>query len=389
MAAFFVLLRASGVSPDWQIVTALAAFVLGIVCLVRLASRLMRKLIWRLRNRLIVAYLFIAVVPIVLILTLAYAAGYVLVGQVAAYFVRTACRPGRTACCGRPKISSPGDWATRRPGGQRRRPGARRKRRPGRRPAQVPGPGQGDSAPTAGAAEAATPPWDRSRPGPRPGRGRHPAGLHVLYAPHPGGQVPRFRDIGHRPGGDPLSRGFHPYPPPASRMGARQRSGFPAGRRRPAPLHVGPRGGNRARRRRGHRPLSGDQRCARPSWTALEVRQHQAAARRGRRDLRTGVAGSARAGPAKCARSRRQRHISLADLFVGVSHRPDHRPAGGDRAHERGAGHHLRAEARTAVPAERHGANVFHRRNRPVSVRRDRFAVDRHQAQPHHDRRRT
>ena len=34
----------------------------------RLARRGMRKAIWRLRNRLIAAYLFIAVVPIVLIL---------------------------------------------------------------------------------------------------------------------------------------------------------------------------------------------------------------------------------------------------------------------------------------------------------------------------------
>ena len=89
LAAIFVLLKVFGVSPDWQIFTALAAFVVGIVCLVRLASLVLRKAIWRLRNRLIVAYLFIAVVPIVLILTMAYVAGYVLVGQMAAYFVRT------------------------------------------------------------------------------------------------------------------------------------------------------------------------------------------------------------------------------------------------------------------------------------------------------------
>ena len=90
LAAIFVLLEVSGVSPDGQVLTALAALVVGIVCLVRLGSRLLRKAIWRLRNRLIVAYVFIAVVPIALILTLAYAAGWTLVGQVAAYFVRTA-----------------------------------------------------------------------------------------------------------------------------------------------------------------------------------------------------------------------------------------------------------------------------------------------------------
>ena len=47
----------------------------------------MRNLIWRLRNRLIVAYLFIAVVPIVLILALMLVTSYALVGQMAVYLV--------------------------------------------------------------------------------------------------------------------------------------------------------------------------------------------------------------------------------------------------------------------------------------------------------------
>ena len=45
------------------------------------------KLIWRLRNRLIIAYLFIAVVPIVLIAALAGVAIYGLTGQMASYLV--------------------------------------------------------------------------------------------------------------------------------------------------------------------------------------------------------------------------------------------------------------------------------------------------------------
>jgi len=85
----YALLRITGLSPTWQFLTALAAFVFGAITLIRLTFALTRKAIWRLRNRLIAAYLFIAVVPIVLIVTLAGLAGYTLVGQVAAYFVRT------------------------------------------------------------------------------------------------------------------------------------------------------------------------------------------------------------------------------------------------------------------------------------------------------------
>jgi sigma-B regulation protein RsbU (phosphoserine phosphatase) len=89
LLAVYALLKVTGLSPTWQFLTALAAFVFGSIALVRLAYGLMRKAIWRLRNRLIAAYLFIAVVPIVLILLLAGLAGYTLIGQVAAYFVRT------------------------------------------------------------------------------------------------------------------------------------------------------------------------------------------------------------------------------------------------------------------------------------------------------------
>jgi sigma-B regulation protein RsbU (phosphoserine phosphatase) len=46
-----------------------------------------RRVIWRLRNRLIVAYLFIAFVPIVLIVILVAIGGYSLVGQLAVYLV--------------------------------------------------------------------------------------------------------------------------------------------------------------------------------------------------------------------------------------------------------------------------------------------------------------
>jgi len=52
-----------------------------------LTIRLLRKAVWRLRNRLIVTYMFIAVVPIVLIAALASMGGYLLISQLAVYLV--------------------------------------------------------------------------------------------------------------------------------------------------------------------------------------------------------------------------------------------------------------------------------------------------------------
>lgn len=52
-----------------------------------LAVRLLRQTVWRLRNRLIVTYVFIAMVPIVLIATLAALGGYLLVNGLAVYLV--------------------------------------------------------------------------------------------------------------------------------------------------------------------------------------------------------------------------------------------------------------------------------------------------------------
>ncbi|HXS96909.1 MAG TPA: PP2C family protein-serine/threonine phosphatase [Candidatus Limnocylindrales bacterium] len=90
--AVYLLLRFSGISPGTQLLFGLAGFLLGIAAVFRLARRVMKEAIWRLRNRLIVAYLFIAVVPIVLILTLAAIAGWVLIGQMAVYLVNTELR---------------------------------------------------------------------------------------------------------------------------------------------------------------------------------------------------------------------------------------------------------------------------------------------------------
>ena len=94
MGAAFLLLLAlnlllSAFAPQ-RVLTSLitlAVYVTGFLFGLQLLRRNVRRIIWRLRNRLIVAYLFIAFVPIVLISILVAIGGYVLVGQVAIYLV--------------------------------------------------------------------------------------------------------------------------------------------------------------------------------------------------------------------------------------------------------------------------------------------------------------
>src|SRR5579884_1412977 len=64
-----------------------AAILLGIAVAFRFARGAMKKAIWRLRNRLIAAYLFIAVVPVVLITALLCLAGYAVIEQMSIYLV--------------------------------------------------------------------------------------------------------------------------------------------------------------------------------------------------------------------------------------------------------------------------------------------------------------
>jgi sigma-B regulation protein RsbU (phosphoserine phosphatase) len=85
LIAVYAVLYFSGIAAGLASLLALASFALGMVSLIRLLRRSTRKVIWRLRNRLIVAYLFIAVVPIVLILALVGVAAYAIIGQMAVY----------------------------------------------------------------------------------------------------------------------------------------------------------------------------------------------------------------------------------------------------------------------------------------------------------------
>ncbi len=63
------------------------AFVTGVWLAYRVFRAVLRKVVWRLRNRLLVTYLFIAIVPIVLILTLAAISAASLFSQFAVYLV--------------------------------------------------------------------------------------------------------------------------------------------------------------------------------------------------------------------------------------------------------------------------------------------------------------
>lgn len=82
----FVFVRTAGRSPlsGWL---GLFAILLGLAVAFRISHRYIKTAIWRLRNRLIVAYIFIAVVPVVLVTTLLGLAGYAVIEQMSIYLV--------------------------------------------------------------------------------------------------------------------------------------------------------------------------------------------------------------------------------------------------------------------------------------------------------------
>ena len=83
---FMLLLLAADsftTSSGLKFLAAAGVFVTGLW----LSIRLLRQAVWRLRNRLIVTYVFIAMVPIVLIATLAALGGYMLINGLAIYLV--------------------------------------------------------------------------------------------------------------------------------------------------------------------------------------------------------------------------------------------------------------------------------------------------------------
>jgi len=72
-----------------RLVLEIASIAAGLWLAIRLLRLVARQAVWRLRHRLLVTYLFIAVVPLILIAGLATLGGYILVHQLAAYLVTT------------------------------------------------------------------------------------------------------------------------------------------------------------------------------------------------------------------------------------------------------------------------------------------------------------
>jgi sigma-B regulation protein RsbU (phosphoserine phosphatase) len=80
-------LLSRGTPRGWWFLFWLSLLVSGIYYLARLVSFVRNRLLWRLRSRLIVTYLFIAVVPIILIILLVVIGAFIINGQFAAFLV--------------------------------------------------------------------------------------------------------------------------------------------------------------------------------------------------------------------------------------------------------------------------------------------------------------
>src|SRR6202142_2020219 len=78
LVVLYLALRVAGIS---NLVLRLAVYTAAFGLAIRLYRAVSRKLIWKLRNRLIFAYIYIAVVPVVLISTLVVRGDWAVVGQ--------------------------------------------------------------------------------------------------------------------------------------------------------------------------------------------------------------------------------------------------------------------------------------------------------------------
>jgi len=85
--AYEALDRLAGVALPLDGLLTLVFFTLAFFVGIKYLFRLFRRTVWRLRNRLILAYVFIGVVPITLILVMLGLGMYILMGQVATYLM--------------------------------------------------------------------------------------------------------------------------------------------------------------------------------------------------------------------------------------------------------------------------------------------------------------
>ncbi len=90
-AALYVIFRLVGWARGRAVfgtgVVGVILFVGAVLLGFRLLGRLRRLILWRLRNRLLVTYVFIAVVPVVLIVAMVVVSGYLMFGQLGAYLL--------------------------------------------------------------------------------------------------------------------------------------------------------------------------------------------------------------------------------------------------------------------------------------------------------------
>ena len=85
--AYEALERLASITLPLDSLLNLVFFTLALLVATKYLFRLFRKTVWRLRNRLILAYVFIGVVPITLILVMLGLGMYILMGQVATYLM--------------------------------------------------------------------------------------------------------------------------------------------------------------------------------------------------------------------------------------------------------------------------------------------------------------
>lgn len=100
LLVLYLVLRFASPAGSLILLVQLGLTATGLVAAVRLLRIWARETIWRLRNRLIVAYLFIAVVPVVVILVIVGISAYFLTGQMALYLVTTELEQHRSSLVG-------------------------------------------------------------------------------------------------------------------------------------------------------------------------------------------------------------------------------------------------------------------------------------------------
>lgn len=113
--AIYATLAMLGVTGPSRAVLKLVLAVLGFWLAIRISRAVVKQMLWRLRNRLIVAYFFIAVVPIILITLLAGLGVALVGGQISIYLVTSElegeqCRCAQAVTCSHGTLMARHGW---------------------------------------------------------------------------------------------------------------------------------------------------------------------------------------------------------------------------------------------------------------------------------------